>query len=160
VSFTHKSNWSNERLRASRSSKFMCALVATARKIPLYKPDASRPLLGEDGRPLYTVAITNAEATVQAAAEKKKREEVRIDAVERQEAALADEAARRKSEKARAEVEAEEAARKVLTKVPVVNKPASHDGEESKGVEALLRHAVVGLRTSVSGPAGMFYQVG
>jgi small-conductance mechanosensitive channel len=161
VSFTHKSNWSNERLRASRSSKFMCALVAATRKIPLYKPNASRPLLGEDGRPLYTVAITNAEAAAQVAADKKKREEVRIDAAEKQQqAALADEAARRKAEKARAEAEAEEVARKGLTKVPVVDKPVTHDGEEDEVVQTLLQHSGSGLRTSVSGPAGMFYQVG
>jgi small-conductance mechanosensitive channel len=160
VSFTHKSNWSNERLRASRSSKFMCALVAVTRKIPLYKPNASKPLLGEDGRPLYTVAITNAEAAAQVAADKKRREGMRIDAVEKQEAAVADEAARQKAEKARAEADAEETARKGLTKVPVVDKPVIHDDEESKVVETLLRHAGMGLRTSVSGPAGMFYQVG
>ena len=37
-SFTHKSNWSNEELRRARSSKFMCALVAAIRKIPIVKP--------------------------------------------------------------------------------------------------------------------------
>jgi hypothetical protein len=36
--FTHKSNWSNEQLRAARSSKFLCALVAIVRKIQLAKP--------------------------------------------------------------------------------------------------------------------------
>jgi small-conductance mechanosensitive channel len=38
--FTHKSNWSNEELRAARSSKFMCALVAIIRKINIAKPGA------------------------------------------------------------------------------------------------------------------------
>ena len=37
-SFVHKSNWSNEELRRARSSKFMCALVAAIRKIPIVKP--------------------------------------------------------------------------------------------------------------------------
>lgn len=157
VSFTHKSNWSNERLRASRSSKFMCALVAATRKIPLYKPNASRPVLGEDARPMYTVMITDAEAAAKVAADKKKREEVRIDAAERE---AADEAARQKAEKANVEAEAEEAAQKGLTKVPVMGKPVSHDDAEIKGVQTLLQHAGMGLRMSVSGPAGMFYQVG
>ena len=40
VGFTHKSNWSNEELRAARSSKFMCALVAAIRRIPMAKPGA------------------------------------------------------------------------------------------------------------------------
>jgi small-conductance mechanosensitive channel len=160
VSFTHKSNWSNERLRASRSSKFMCALVAATRKIPLYKPNASKPVLGDDARPMYTVALSGAEAAAKAAADKKKREGVRIDAVGGEEKEAADEAARQKAEKARADAEAEEAARKGLTKVPVVEKPVNHDAAEDKGVQALLQHKGTGLRTSVSGPAGMFYQVG
>jgi small-conductance mechanosensitive channel len=159
VSFTHKSNWSNERLRASRSSKFLCALVAATRKIPLYKPNASKPLLGEDGRPLYTVAITNAEAAAQVAADKKKRDEARIDAAGKQQEA-ADEEARRKAEKTRADAVAEGAAREGFTKVPAVDKPVGHGDEESQVVETLLRHVGKGLRTSVSGPAGMLHQVG
>ena len=39
--FTHKSNWANEDLRASRSSKFMCALVAAIRRIPIIRPGGS-----------------------------------------------------------------------------------------------------------------------
>jgi len=38
VGFTHKSNWSNEELRAARSSKFMCYLVAVIRRLQLAKP--------------------------------------------------------------------------------------------------------------------------
>jgi small-conductance mechanosensitive channel len=156
VSFTHKSNWSNERLRASRSSKFMCALVTAVRKIPLYQPGGSRPLLGDEGRPLFTATISDAEAAAKVAADKKKRADARIDAEEKE---AADEAARKKAEKEMADKEAEEAARKCLTKVPVVDKPVSHDDAASTGVETLLQHMSTGLRTSVSGPAGMFYQV-
>ena len=36
--FTHKSNWSNEELRAARSSKFMCALVVAIRRLSLPHP--------------------------------------------------------------------------------------------------------------------------
>ena len=39
-SFYHKSNWANEELRAARSSKFKCALLAAVRKIPMAKPGA------------------------------------------------------------------------------------------------------------------------
>lgn len=38
VSFTHKSNWANEELRAARSSKFKCALLSVIRNMPLVKP--------------------------------------------------------------------------------------------------------------------------
>jgi hypothetical protein len=43
VGFTHKSNWSNEELRAARSSKFACALVAALRRIPLVRPGGLAP---------------------------------------------------------------------------------------------------------------------
>ncbi|MCJ1477830.1 hypothetical protein MMC13_006503 [Lambiella insularis] len=43
VKFTHKSNWSNEELRAARSSKFMCALVASIRRLSTPKPGSIAP---------------------------------------------------------------------------------------------------------------------
>ena len=39
VGYYHKSNWAVEELRAARSSKFKCALLVAARKIPLAKPN-------------------------------------------------------------------------------------------------------------------------
>ena len=39
-SFIHKSNWANEELRAARSSKFMCALIAAIRKLAVPRPGA------------------------------------------------------------------------------------------------------------------------
>ena len=39
-SFYHKSNWANEELRAARSSKFKCALLAIIRKMGVAKPGA------------------------------------------------------------------------------------------------------------------------
>ena len=38
VEIRHKSNWSNETVRAARRSKFMCALVLALRKVPIYPP--------------------------------------------------------------------------------------------------------------------------
>lgn len=38
IEIRHKSNWSNETVRAARRSKFMCALVLALRKIPIYAP--------------------------------------------------------------------------------------------------------------------------
>jgi small-conductance mechanosensitive channel len=60
--FTHKGNWSNEQLRAARSMRFMCALIAAVRKVPLAKPGGLSPSLGDEGKPAYTVMITDVEA--------------------------------------------------------------------------------------------------
>ncbi|KAI9761915.1 MAG: hypothetical protein M1840_001531 [Geoglossum simile] len=65
VEIRHKSNWSNETLRASRRSKFMCALVLALRKVPVYGPGAGDPILGDIGKPTYAVAITDTEAVAQ-----------------------------------------------------------------------------------------------
>jgi hypothetical protein len=54
----HKSNWSNESLRASRRSKFMCALVLALRKIPINPPGGSDAALGDAGKPAWSVAIS------------------------------------------------------------------------------------------------------
>ncbi|KAF2473395.1 serine/threonine protein kinase-like protein [Lindgomyces ingoldianus] len=58
----HKSNWSNEALRASRRSKFMCALVLALRKIPIYGPGGGDAALGDAGKPSWSVAISPADA--------------------------------------------------------------------------------------------------
>ncbi|KAL4943190.1 Mechanosensitive ion channel-domain-containing protein [Aspergillus oleicola] len=43
VSLFHKSNWAIETVRAARRTKFMCALVAAVRKIPIRAPGAAAP---------------------------------------------------------------------------------------------------------------------
>ncbi|KAJ5673771.1 hypothetical protein N7462_009210 [Penicillium macrosclerotiorum] len=43
VDIRHKSNWSNETVRAARRSKFMCALVLATRKVPIRAPGAAAP---------------------------------------------------------------------------------------------------------------------
>ncbi|EEH19809.1 hypothetical protein PABG_02068 [Paracoccidioides brasiliensis Pb03] len=58
VEIRHKSNWSNETVRASRRSKFMCALVLAVRKIPIYGPGGGDAALGDIGRPSYSVSIS------------------------------------------------------------------------------------------------------
>jgi hypothetical protein len=58
----HKSNWSNEALRSSRKSKFMCALVLALRKIPIYGPGGGDASLGDAGKPSWSVAISPADA--------------------------------------------------------------------------------------------------
>ncbi|KAN0066820.1 hypothetical protein V8E54_015109 [Elaphomyces granulatus] len=78
-SFWHKSNWSNEQLRAARSSKFLCELIRAVRKIPISKPGGSRAKSGEEGRPSYVVTVSEDEAAAKRAAEKKRQQEKRMD---------------------------------------------------------------------------------
>jgi small-conductance mechanosensitive channel len=58
VEVKHKSNWSNETVRAARRSKFMCALVLALRRVPIYGPGAGDAPLGSVGAPTYSVALT------------------------------------------------------------------------------------------------------
>ena len=62
VEIRHKSNWSNEAVRAARRSKFMCALVLALRKIPIYAPGGGGAALGSSDQPTYSVAVSDAEA--------------------------------------------------------------------------------------------------
>ena len=64
IEIRHKSNWSNEAVRASRRSKFMCALVLALRKVPLYAPGGGDAVLGDVGKPTYAVTITDTEAEI------------------------------------------------------------------------------------------------
>ncbi|KAI9758889.1 MAG: hypothetical protein M4579_002773, partial [Chaenotheca gracillima] len=63
VEIKHKSNWSNETLRAQRRSKFMCALVLALRKVPIYGPGGGDAALGDRANPSYSVAINDLDAT-------------------------------------------------------------------------------------------------
>lgn len=66
----HKSNWANESIRASRRSKFMCALVLAVRKVPIYGPGGGATALGDPGNPSYSVTVSDeiaAEARAKAA---------------------------------------------------------------------------------------------
>ncbi|KAI9894968.1 MAG: hypothetical protein M1814_000189 [Vezdaea aestivalis] len=62
VEIRHKSNWANETLRAARRSKFMCALVLALRKVPIYAPGGGDAVLGDIGKPSYSVAVSDDEA--------------------------------------------------------------------------------------------------
>jgi small-conductance mechanosensitive channel len=57
VEVRHKSNWSNESVRAARRSKFMCALVLAIRRVPIYGPGAGDAALGSANAPSYSVSI-------------------------------------------------------------------------------------------------------
>ncbi|KAL2133492.1 hypothetical protein VTI74DRAFT_2257 [Chaetomium olivicolor] len=80
--FTHRSNWSNEPLRAARSMKFMCALVATIRKIPLNRPDGAT--LGKPFNPAHYVMLSPEDAARNAEEVKKENAAKRWDAPDKQ----------------------------------------------------------------------------
>lgn len=60
----HKSNWANEQLTLQRRNKFFCALVLILKKIPIYGAGKGDPSIGEEGKPMYTVAIPDELAQV------------------------------------------------------------------------------------------------
>jgi hypothetical protein len=62
VEIKHKSNWSNETVRAARRSKFMCALVLALRRVPIYGPSGGAASLGSADAPSYSVSLTPDEA--------------------------------------------------------------------------------------------------
>lgn len=89
-SFWHKSNWQNEELRAARSSKFLCALLAACRKVPINKPGGANAKTGDEGKPSYFVAVTEEDAAKKRAEEREKQAAKRMDYVEPEPSAAAD----------------------------------------------------------------------
>lgn len=59
VEILHKSNWSVEKLRAERRSRFMCALLSAIRKVPIDGPAGTGPSSGSINNPNYSVSITD-----------------------------------------------------------------------------------------------------
>ena len=78
VEIRHKSNWSNESIRATRRSKFMCALVSAIRKVPIYGPGGGDAGLGSSNNPTYSVAITDSEAKANMEKFSKDKESARL----------------------------------------------------------------------------------
>lgn len=60
----HKSNWSNEQLTLQRRNKFFCALILILKNIPIYGAGRGDPSIGEEGKPMYTVAISDDKAQI------------------------------------------------------------------------------------------------
>jgi hypothetical protein len=58
VEIKHKSNWSNEAIRAARRSKFMCALVLALKRVPIYAPGGGAAALGSSDAPSYSVSLS------------------------------------------------------------------------------------------------------
>ncbi|CAJ2511025.1 Uu.00g066500.m01.CDS01 [Anthostomella pinea] len=62
VAIKHKSNWHNEAVRATRRSKFMCALILALKKVPVNAPGGGGDALGGPANPTYSVSVSDAEA--------------------------------------------------------------------------------------------------
>ena len=78
VEIKHKSNWSNDAVRRSRRSKFMCALTSALRKVPIYPPGGGADAAGSAANPNYSVAITAGDAKEYADETAKDRENARL----------------------------------------------------------------------------------
>lgn len=59
IAILHKSNWHNGMVRATRRSKFMCALALALKKIPINGPGGGGDALGGPANPAYSVAVTD-----------------------------------------------------------------------------------------------------
>ncbi|KAL8673734.1 MAG: hypothetical protein Q9168_001841 [Polycauliona sp. 1 TL-2023] len=78
VEIRHKSNWANETVRAARRSKFMCALVLSLRKIPIYAPGGGDATLGSSDKPTYAVTVSDEQAAAAREAHSKTKEGKRM----------------------------------------------------------------------------------
>lgn len=59
IAIQHKSNWHNDAVRATRRSKFMCALALALKKVPIYGPGGGYEALGAPGNPSYAVTVSD-----------------------------------------------------------------------------------------------------
>lgn len=156
IVFTHRNNWSNEKLRSMRSNKFHCNLIAACRQIPLFKPGALLPAPGENGNPLYTAQLSVSDVTENIQKEIRRRQGLRWDNEVKEEIGTQSEG---KSEEEAAKIEAarkqaeianeakkieKEAFQKVSRSVPVTQPVASSTAvnvlRETSGLRLAMRH--------------------
>lgn len=78
VEIRHKSNWSNETVRAARRSKFMCALVLALRKVPINAPGGGSAALGSADQPTYSVSVSDQDAAARREEYKKAQDTKRL----------------------------------------------------------------------------------
>lgn len=169
-SVAHRSNWANERLRAARSNKFYCALLAAVRKIQLSQPSA----LGAAGRPVYTAHIDEQAAARMAAAhadmrkglrtdkqpfddeedaEKREREAATTTTTGADPSAVREDRERRdrdKEERAKA-VEAERVALATLQRVPAIEKETTVAASSAIEINEFIGVSTTGTRKTSRG---------
>jgi hypothetical protein len=74
----HKSNWHDDVVRATRRSKFMCALALALKRIPIYGPGGGGEVLGGPTNPAYSVAVSDEVAAASRAEAAKAKEDARM----------------------------------------------------------------------------------
>ncbi|KAH9893758.1 Mechanosensitive ion channel-domain-containing protein [Xylariomycetidae sp. FL2044] len=62
IAIKHKSNWHNDGVRATRRSKFMCALTLALKRVPINAPGGGGEALGGPTNPTYSVSVSDTEA--------------------------------------------------------------------------------------------------
>ncbi|UKZ57099.1 hypothetical protein TrVGV298_010951 [Trichoderma virens] len=140
IVFTHRNNWSDEKLRAMRSNKFYCNLVSTCRQIPLFKPGGMLPAAGENGNPLYTTQLNTSEVNENIQKEKLRRQGLRWDNEKKEEIgaqsenASEDEAAKKEAAAKKAE---QEAFQKVSKSAPKKEVAVSTGVDVARGITGL-----------------------
>lgn len=78
VDIRHKGNYSNEAQRAARRSKFMCALVQSLRRVPIFGPGGGADAQGSSANPAYSVAVSDDFAAKQRADSAKAKDGKRL----------------------------------------------------------------------------------
>ncbi|KAF3927511.1 hypothetical protein AA313_de0201482 [Arthrobotrys entomopaga] len=86
VEIKYKGNWADQPKRIERRNKFMSALVAALRKVPIYAPGSADPGLGEPANAQFFVTIDAAEAQRRKEAAAKAKEAKRYKTPEEREA--------------------------------------------------------------------------
>lgn len=78
LAIKHKSNWHNGVVKATRKSKFMCALAQSMKKVPIYGPGGGGEPLGGPTNPSYSVAVSDDDAAKKREAAAKAKEALRM----------------------------------------------------------------------------------
>lgn len=78
IGIMHKSNWHDDAMAAKRRSKFMCALTAAIKRIPIYAPAGGYEELGSLGNPAYNVTVSDQEAAEKRTDADKAKEGLRL----------------------------------------------------------------------------------
>lgn len=78
IAIKHKSNWHNDAVRATRRSKFMCALALALKRVPIYAPGGGGEALGGPTNPTYSVTVSDAQAAAAREKADKNKEGLRM----------------------------------------------------------------------------------
>ncbi|KAI0484614.1 Mechanosensitive ion channel-domain-containing protein [Xylariaceae sp. FL0804] len=78
IAIKYKSNWHNEAVRATRLSKFMCALTLAMKKVPINAPGGGSDALGGPSNPTYSVSVSDAAAIAAREKSAKDKEAARL----------------------------------------------------------------------------------